>query len=191
MKLVHSGLPETKQRPRREFLYFATGAMTAVGGAAALWPLVDSLNPDADAIAKLPVEYDLSAVRPGQRITVKWRNLDIFIARRTPEEIARARAADHTKLKAPEPDSARVERPEWLIVYGYCTHLYCPLSGQAKGDFHGNFGGWFCNCHASHFDTSGRARSGPARVNLRIPPYRFVDASMIEIGGRDWKDRAS
>lgn len=176
--------PSTGASPggRREFLYLATGAMAAAGGAAALWPLIDSLNPNADDIARLPVEYDLSSVLPGQRITVKWRNMDIFIARRTPEEIAKARAEDRTKLKDPEPDSARVQRAEWLIVYGYCTHLGCGLHGQAPGDHRGDFDGWFCACHASHYDTSGRVRNGPAPVNLIVPGYRFIGDETVEIG---------
>lgn len=165
--------------------------MAAMGSARVLWPLIDSLNPDADAMAKPPIEYNLSAVRPGQRITVKWRNMNIFIARRTSEEMARARADDHAKLKDPEPDSARVQHAEWLIVQGYCTYLGCELHGQSAVEHRGDFGGWFCPCHASHFDTSGRVRSGPAPGNLRIPPYRFVDETLIEIGGRHWKDTVS
>lgn len=181
MKLRTSEISATDLRPRRNFLYFATGAVAAAGGTAALWPLIGSLNPDADAIAKLPVEYDLSAVRPGQRITLKWRNMDIFIARRTREEIARARADDHAKLKDPEPDGARVQHAEWLIVQGYCTHLGCALHGQSVEEHRGDFGGWFCPCHASHFDVSGRVRKGPAPENLVIPRYRFIDAATLEI----------
>jgi len=180
MKPAHSA-SATRARRRRDFLCLATGAMAAAGGAVASWPLIDSLSPDADTIAKLPVEYDLRAVRPGQRVTVKWRNMDIFIARRTPEEIARARAGDHAKLKDPQSDSARVQRPDWLIVQGYRTHLGCELHGQTVEDHRGDFGGWICLCCASHFDTAGRVRKGPASKNLIIPRYRFVDAETVEI----------
>lgn len=155
--------------------------MAATGSVAVLWPLIDSLNPNADAIAKLPFDYDLTAVRPGQRITVKWRNMDIFVARRTSEEIARARAGDDANLKDPEPDGARVQRAEWLIVQGYCTHLGCALHGQSVSEHRGDFGGWFCPCHASHFDTSGRVRNGRAPKNLVIPRYRFIDTGTLEI----------
>ena len=167
---------------RRDFLYLATAAMGAVGTAIAVWPLIDSMNPSADVLALATVEVDLEPVQVGQRITVVWRGSPLFIDHRTPEQIAQARADDEADLKDPEADSARVQREEWLIVIGVCTHLGCIPKGQQIGDPLGEFGGWFCPCHGSHYDTSGRIRKGPAPKNLIVPRYAFPGDLLVRIG---------
>lgn len=168
--------------PRREFLYLAAGATAAVGAAAATWPLIDSWNPSAEVTALASVEVDLGPIRPGQRITVKWRGQPVFIDHRTPKRIAQARADDAADLKDPQPDSARVLRAEWLIVVGVCTHLGCVPLGQGLRQKRGAFGGWFCSCHGSEYDTSGRIRKGPAPENLAVPQYQFLDDRTVRIG---------
>lgn len=167
---------------RRDFLYLATLAGGAGLGLAFVWPLVDSMNPAADVLALSSVEVDLSSIEVGQAITVKWRGKPVFIRRRTPEEIAQARAVDIADLPDPQADADRVQRPEWLIMVGVCTHLGCIPLGQKTGDPKGEFGGWFCPCHGSHYDTSGRIRKGPAPENLHVPHYTFLDDNLVRIG---------
>ena len=167
---------------RRDFLYLATGTAAAFGTAAALWPLIDSMNPAADVLALSSIEVDIEPIQVGQRITVKWRGQPVFIDRRTPEQVARAKAEDAADLKDPEPDAARVQRDEWLIVVGVCTHLGCIPLGQRPGDPLGDWDGWFCPCHGSHYDTSGRIRKGPAPKNLVVPDYEFATDTVVTIG---------
>ena len=167
---------------RRDFLYVATAAMGAVVTGAAIWPLIDALNPSADVAALATVDVNLSDITPGSRITVKWRGKPVFIDRRTFEAIARARAQDADDMKDPETDASRVLRDEWLIVVGVCTHLGCVPLGQGVGDATGRWGGWFCPCHGSHYDVSGRIRQGPAPRNLDVPPYQFLNDAVIRIG---------
>jgi ubiquinol-cytochrome c reductase iron-sulfur subunit len=170
------------EETRRDFLYLATGAVAAYGTAAALWPLIDSMNPSADILAVSSAEVDLVPIELGQRVTLTWRAQPVFIDHRTPEQIAAAQADDSADLKDPEPDSARVQRPEWLIVIGVCTHLGCIPIGQRPSERKGDWGGWLCPCHGSHYDTSGRVRKGPAPRNLVVPPYVFLDESRIRVG---------
>jgi len=177
----HSG-DDTADAPRREFLYFAAGATAAVGAAVATWPLIDSWNPGADVAALASVEVDLGPVRTGQRITVKWRGQPVFIDHRTSDQITHARADDAMEMKDPQPDAVRVQRPEWLIVVGVCTHLGCIPLGQGARDKRGAYGGWFCSCHGSQYDASGRIRKGPAPKNLAVPPYRFISDRIVRIG---------
>jgi ubiquinol-cytochrome c reductase iron-sulfur subunit len=167
---------------RRDYLYIATAAVGGVGAALALWPFIASWNPGADVLALASIDVDLTPIAPGQRITVQWRGQPVFIDHRTPERIARARADDTADLPDPEADAARVQRPEWLVAVGICTHLGCVPLGQRLGDPLGEFGGWYCPCHGSHYDTSGRIRKGPAPLNLVVPPYEFLDDTMIRIG---------
>jgi len=179
-RLLEPTLPTIK---RRDFLYVATGAMVAVGTGIALWPFIDSMNPSADIIALSTIEIDLSPVQAGQRITVNWGGRPIFVVRRTDAEIARARADDQNPdLIDPAADADRVQRPEWLVVVGICTHLGCVPLGQRPGDPVGKYGGWFCPCHGSVYDMSGRVRRGPAPRNLDVPPYVFLDDFRIRIG---------
>ncbi|MGQ0662510.1 MAG: ubiquinol-cytochrome c reductase iron-sulfur subunit [Pseudomonadota bacterium] len=167
---------------RRDFLYLATGAFGAVGTAAALWPFIHSMNPSADVLALSSTEVDLAPISEGQSITVTWRGGPVFIRRRGAAEIAKAREVHVDDLPDPQPDAARVQKPEWLIVVGICTHLGCVPLGQRVTDPRGEWGGWFCPCHGSHYDTSGRIRKGPAPRNLRVPTYVFFDDNKIRIG---------
>jgi ubiquinol-cytochrome c reductase iron-sulfur subunit len=182
-ELTHTS-PEYEQEreTRRDFLYLTAGATAAVGAATTVWPLIDSMNPAADIRALAISEIDLAPIRLGQRITVKWRGQPVFIDHRTPERIAQAKADDMAELKDPEPDSARVQRDEWLIVVGVCTHLGCIPLGQKTSDPKGQSGGWFCPCHGSHYDTSGRIRKGPAPKNLLVPSYEFMDVTLVRVG---------
>ena len=164
---------------RRDFMTLAATGMTAVGAACAAWPLIDSLNPSADVLAMSAIEVDISKVEPGQTMTVKWRGKPVFITNRTEAEIQEVVNTPLKDLVDPEPDSARVKdgHAKWLVTIGICTHLGCvPLSN--KGDFQG----WFCPCHGSHYDKSGRVRKGPAPLNLAVPPYEFLSDTKIKIG---------
>jgi ubiquinol-cytochrome c reductase iron-sulfur subunit len=172
-------LAATAQSSRRDFLYIATAAVGAVGAAATLWPLIHQMNPDASVLALASTEVDLSPIAEGQIITVKWRGKPVFIAHRTKKEIEEARATPLGSLPDPQPDEARVKkgRDQWLVQVGVCTHLGCvPLGHQ------GDYRGWFCPCHGSHYDTSGRIRRGPAPRNLEVPPYEFISDTSIRIG---------
>ncbi len=162
---------------RRDFLYIATGAVAAVGAGALAWPFIHQLNPDASVKALASIEVDISAISEGAAVTVTWRGKPVFIRHRTAKEIAAAEEVNFAELRDPETDKDRVQKPEWLIMVGVCTHLGCVPLGQ-KGDF----GGWFCPCHGSHYDTSGRVRKGPAPKNLAIPEYVFLDDNRIKIG---------
>ena len=166
-----------KKIERRDFLFTASYAVGAVGVGAVVWPLVDQMNPDASVKALASTEVDVSSVELGKAITVLWRGKPVFIKRITQGEIEEARAVKLEDLKHPETDEERAKNPEWLVMLGVCTHLGCvPLND--KGDYNG----WFCPCHGSHYDTSGRIRKGPAPTNMEIPKYEFVNANTIKIG---------
>jgi ubiquinol-cytochrome c reductase iron-sulfur subunit len=169
---------------RRDFLYVATAATGAVGAVAAAWPLINNMNPAADTLALASIEVPLKAIEVGQSVTVKWRGKPVFIRRRTPQEIAKAQADDKASLPDPEPDAKRVQKghEEWLILVGVCTHLGCVPGGQQVGSDRGEFGGWFCPCHGSAYDTSGRIRRGPAPKNLVVPEYSFLPNDIVKIG---------
>lgn len=167
---------------RREFLYLAAAGMGAVGAGIAAWPFIDSMNPAADTLALSTTEVDLAPVATGQAITVKWRGKPVFIRHRTAEDIKAANDVDVATLRDPQTDTQRVQKPEWLIMIGVCTHLGCIPLGQKATDPHGEFGGWFCPCHGSQYDTSGRIRKGPAPLNLIVPPYKFTGDTKILIG---------
>ncbi|MDA5095788.1 ubiquinol-cytochrome c reductase iron-sulfur subunit [Aliiroseovarius sp. KMU-50] len=167
---------------RRDFLFYATGAVAVVTTGAAIWPLINSFNPSADVAALSVVNIDLDGVAPGSRITVKWQGKPVFIDHRLEERIELARADDNLEMPDPELDADRVQRPEWLVVVGVCTHLGCIPLGQGSNDITGEWQGWYCPCHGSHYDTSGRIRKGPAPRNLDVPPYQFVSDTLIKIG---------
>ena len=167
---------------RRDFLTLATGALGAVGAVAFIWPLINSMNPAADVLALSSTEADLGPVQEGQAITVVWRGKPIFIRHRTAKDIQEARAVNVAELRDPETDEKRVKKPEWLVMIGICTHLGCIPLGQKPTDPKGEFDGWFCPCHGSQYDTSGRIRKGPAPQNLAIPPYAFTADTSIRIG---------
>ena len=170
-------MEEDKKTNRRDFIFTASYALGAVGVGAAVWPLIDQMNPDASVKALASTEVDVSGVERGQSITVLWRGKPVFIRRRTEEEIAKAKDVKLEDLPHPETDEDRAKNPEWLVMLGVCTHLGCVPLGDK-----GEYGGWFCPCHGSHYDTSGRIRKGPAPWNMEVPKYEFVDANTIKIG---------
>jgi ubiquinol-cytochrome c reductase iron-sulfur subunit len=165
---------------RRDFLFVATGAVAAVGAAATVWPLVSQMNPDAATIAAgAPIEVDLTPIAEGQDIKVFWRGKPIYISHRTKKQIEAAQSVSLSSLPDPQPDSARVKagHDQWLVVIGICTHLGCiPIAHE------GAYDGFFCPCHGSVYDTSGRIRQGPAPANLAVPPYTFASDTKIQIG---------
>lgn len=181
---------------RRDFIHIAATAFAAVGGAVALWPLVDQMNPDATSLSLATIEVDLAPIEEGQAITVMWQGKPVFVRYRTAEEIEQARSVEVNELKDPVARllGSTEERPAtndvltkeghepWLVAIGICTHLGCIPKGQKTGDEKGEYGGWFCPCHGSHYDTAGRVRKGPAPANLAIPPYEFVSDTTIRIG---------
>lgn len=164
---------------RRDFMVLTASAIAGIGTAIAMWPFVDSMNPSADVLALASIEVDISSITPGQSIKVMWRGKPVFIRRRTEEEIDAANNVNLAELVDPEPDAARVKKghEEWLITVGVCTHLGCvPLVNQ------GEYNGWFCPCHGSVYDTSGRIRKGPAPKNLLVPDYAFLSDTVVRIG---------
>ncbi|MFP1642949.1 ubiquinol-cytochrome c reductase iron-sulfur subunit [Pontitalea aquivivens] len=177
---------------RRDFLYYATAGTGAVVTGAAVWPLVNQMNPSADVQALASIFVDISGVEPGTQLTVKWRGKPVFIRRRTQEEIDKARAEDNAPdiidplaqnankpgASAADENRSLDDAGEWLVMIGVCTHLGCVPIGNGAGEF----GGWFCPCHGSHYDTSGRIRKGPAPRNLDIPVAQFTDDSTILLG---------
>ena len=170
-------MEEDKKTNRRDFIFTASYALGAVGVGAVVWPLIDQMNPDASVKALASTEVDISGVEKGQSITVLWRGKPVFIRRRTEEEIAKAKDVKLEDLPHPETDEERAKNPEWLVMLGVCTHLGCVPLGDK-----GEYGGWFCPCHGSHYDTSGRIRKGPAPTNMEVPKYEFVNANTIKIG---------
>ncbi len=177
---------------RRDFLFIATGMAGAVGAAAAVWPFIDQMRPDASTLAVSSIEVDVSSVEPGMSLTAKWRGKPVFIRNRTEKEVEEAKAVKLEELKdrdarnaniaagSPANDldrSAGKDKENWIVMVGVCTHLGCIPLGQA-----GDFGGWFCPCHGSHYDTAGRIRKGPAPENLPVPPFAFISDTTIKIG---------
>ncbi len=167
---------------RRDFLNLTAGALGAVGVACVAAPLVNSLSPAKDTMALATIEVDISSLEPGQSITKTWQGKPVFIRRRTKEEIAEAKAVDISTLADKESDEDRVQREEWLVLVGICTHLGCVPTGQKVTEARGEYDGYFCPCHGSHYDTSGRIRKGPAPTNMPVPPYEFVNDTTIKIG---------
>ena len=182
---------ETQEPTRRDFLYIATGAFAAVGAAAVAWPLIDQMNPDASVLALASTEVDLSQLAEGQSITITWRGNPVFVRHRTAKEIEEAKAVPLSDLVDPLARNANLEanapatdfnrtldgKEKYLIQIGVCTHLGCVPIGEA-----GDFDGWFCPCHGSHYDTAGRIRRGPAPENLHIPPYTYTSDTNVTIG---------
>jgi ubiquinol-cytochrome c reductase iron-sulfur subunit len=175
---------------RRDFLYYATAGTAAVGVGAAVWPLVNQMNPSADVLAMSSIRVDVSAIEPGSQLTVKWLGKPVFIRRRTDTEIEEGRAVDLADLPDPTAQNLNLngataidanrtldEAGEWLVMIGVCTHLGCVPLGDA-----GDFDGWFCPCHGSHYDTAGRIRKGPAPLNLLVPQAEFLDEATLKLG---------
>jgi ubiquinol-cytochrome c reductase iron-sulfur subunit len=183
---------EATEHNRRDFLYIATGVAGAVGAGAAVWPFIDQMRPDASTLALATIDVDISSIESGMSVTAKWRGKPVFIRNRTDEEVEAAKAVALADLKdpvarndniaadAPADDlsrSAGEGKENWIVMIGSCTHLGCVPLGQA-----GDFGGWFCPCHGSHYDTAGRIRVGPAPTNLPVPTFQFISDSVIRIG---------
>jgi len=173
---------EKNTNSRRDFLYLSSISIGGVGIAAFMWPFLKSMNPAEDTLALGSTEVDLSTISVGQSKTVKWRGRPVFIRRRTQEEIVEANNVDIALLRDPMSDKDRVQKEEWLVLEGVCTHLGCVPLGQKMTDTKGEYNGWFCPCHGSHYDTSGRIRKGPAPDNLAVPPYQFISDTIIKIG---------
>ena len=170
-------MTEKKEVKRRDFLSITAGTLGAVGAGAVAWPLIHQMNPDASVRALASTEVDLSKINEGQSITILWRGKPVFIRHRTSKEISEAQSVPLGELKDPELDEGRVQKPEWLIMVGVCTHLGCVPIGEK-----GEYGGWFCPCHGSHYDTAGRVRKGPAPKNLEVPKYVFLNETTVKIG---------
>ena len=181
---------------RRDFITTAALGWAGVGAAISLWPFIQQMNPDASTQALSSTEVDLAPIKEGQAITVLWRGKPVFIRNRTKDEIAKAKETplasltDKTAENAALPERATADdvnrvkkgKENWLVLVGICTHLGCIPKGQSLADQRGDFGGYFCPCHGSHYDTSGRIRKGPAPRNLEVPPYEFVSDTKIKIG---------
>lgn len=183
---------ESTEHNRRDFLYIATGMTAVVGAGAAVWPFIDQMRPDASTLALATVDVDVSAIEPGMSVTAKWRGKPVFIRNRTEAEVEAAQAVEISELKDPIARNANIQgevpatdlarsagegMENWIVMIGSCTHLGCVPLGQA-----GDFGGWFCPCHGSHYDTAGRIRHGPAPENLPIPTFEFISDTVIRIG---------
>lgn len=169
---------------RRDFLYLTAASLGAVGAGSFVWPLISSMSPAADTLALASIEVDLAPIEVGQAITVTWRGKPVFIRRRTAKEIEESKAVDPLELIDAQADADRVKagKEEWLILVGICTHLGCVPLGQKAADIRGDYNGWFCPCHGSHYDTAGRIRKGPAPKNLEVPAYEFLSDTRIKIG---------
>lgn len=167
---------------RRDFLNIAAVSFGAVGVGAVLLPLVNQMNPSADVLAIASVEVDLSSIAPGQAIKVLWRKQPVFIRHLTPQEIQTANSVPLGALRDPETLAQRTIRENWLITIGICTHLGCVPLGVGEGENRGEFGGYFCPCHGSHYDTAARIRKGPAPLNLVVPVYEFLSDTLVRIG---------
>ncbi|MEM8811855.1 MAG: ubiquinol-cytochrome c reductase iron-sulfur subunit [Pseudomonadota bacterium] len=178
---------------RRDFLVLATGAMGAVGVAGAVWPFIAQMNPDRSALALATVDVDVSSLEPGQSLKVKWRGKSVFVRYRTEEEVEEARAVSLDDLPDQDARNANIGgaeatdqnrsvpgREAWLVMIGVCTHFGCVPIGDDGNN--GEYGGWFCPCHGSHYDTAGRIRKGPAPENLHIPPFEFIADDVLRIG---------
>ena len=166
-----------KKKARRHFIHQASGAMGVIAVGTAAWPLVDQMNPSKDVEALAKIEIDLSSLMEGQSKTVLWRGKPLFIKHRSEQEIKEAQDVSIEILPDPQTDEDRTQNPKFLVLVGVCTHLGC-VPAADKGDFKG----WFCPCHGSHYDTSGRIRKGPAPTNLAIPPYKFLNEKTILVG---------
>jgi ubiquinol-cytochrome c reductase iron-sulfur subunit len=168
--------------PRRDFLNLVTASFAAVGVGAIAWPFINSMQPARDVLALASTEVDVAPIAEGQAVTVMWRGKPVFVRNRSAREVQEARAVPLSQLPDPATDQSRVEKDPWLIVIGICTHLGCVPLGQKPTDPRGDYGGWFCPCHGSHYDTSGRIRKGPAPRNLDVPQYAFTSDTKLKIG---------
>ena len=169
---------------RRDFINIAAVSVAGVGSVALLYPLVNQMNPSADVLALAQIDVDIAAIQPGQAIKTMWRKQPIFIRNLTPAEIQAANAVEIGSLRDPQTLGERTKegKANWLITLGVCTHLGCVPLGAAEGENRGEYGGYFCPCHGSHYDTAGRIRKGPAPTNLEVPEYSFTTPTTVRIG---------
>jgi ubiquinol-cytochrome c reductase iron-sulfur subunit len=179
--LDHGHAPDPS---KRDFLKMVAVASAAIGVGALAWPLIDSMNPSGDVLALSSVEFDLAPVPVGSGVTIVWRGKPIFVRHRTPEEIKGAEDVKEAALIDPATDESRTKagHAQWIVLIGICTHLGCVPLGNKPTDPRGEWGGWFCPCHGSQYDVSGRVRHGPAPANLPVPPYAFMTDTRIKIG---------
>lgn len=180
----HSEAPGADGVRRRDFINIAAVSFAGVGGATLLYPLVNQMNPSADVLALAQIDVDIAAIEPGQAIKTIWRKQPIFIRNLTPAEIDAAKKVDVGSLRDPQTLDERTKpgKENWLITLGVCTHLGCVPLGAAAGEVRGDFGGYFCPCHGSHYDTAARIRKGPAPKNLVVPEYAFTSDTVVQIG---------
>jgi ubiquinol-cytochrome c reductase iron-sulfur subunit len=181
---AHAGegpLPDVR---RRDFINIAAVSFVGIGGVAVLYPLISQMAPSADVLAESSTEIDISAIQPGQAIKAVFRKQPVFIRNLTPAEMAAARKVDVGSLRDPESlaDRTKPGKENWLITMGVCTHLGCVPLGAGEGEVKGEFGGYFCPCHGSHYDTAARIRKGPAPLNLVVPEYAFTSDTVVKIG---------
>lgn len=181
---AHAETPESVDGEKRDFIFLATGAVAAAGGLSVAWPLVAQMGKAADTLAAGSIEINLENVVEGQQLKTLWRGKPVFVRHRTAAEIAEAESVELSALPDPEADSARlIARPDgsvdpkFLVMIGVCTHFGCVPVGEA-----GDYDGWYCPCHGSHYDTSGRIRKGPAPTNMAIPPYTYISDNVIKVG---------
>jgi ubiquinol-cytochrome c reductase iron-sulfur subunit len=169
---------------RRDFINIAAVSFAGVGGLAVLYPLINQMNPSADVLALASTEVDISRIQPGQAIKTMWRKQPVFIRNLTPAEIQQANAVPLGELRDPQTLAERTRdgKTNWLITMGVCTHLGCVPLGVAEGENKGEYGGYFCPCHGSHYDTAARIRKGPAPTNLEVPEYTFASDTVVQIG---------
>jgi ubiquinol-cytochrome c reductase iron-sulfur subunit len=169
---------------RRDYLQIAAVAFAGVGGAVTVLPLINSMNPSSDVLAQSTTELDVSAIEPGQAIKASFRKQPLFVRNLTPAEIAAADAVPVSSLRDPQSLSDRTKegKQNWLITLGVCTHLGCVPLGAGEGENRGPFGGYFCPCHGSAYDTAGRIRQGPAPTNLAVPEYEFTSDTVVVVG---------
>jgi len=181
---VETQVADAPEANRRDFIHIATGAMFAVGGAMVAWPFIDQMNPSADVRALATIEVDLSALEPGMGMKAMYRGKPLFVRRRTEEELAELQNVSLSDLRDPQEDAARVVegKEDYLVILGVCTHLGCVPLGTAAGEKRGDYNGWYCPCHGSHYDVSGRIRKGPAPKNLEVPYYEYISDTTIKVG---------
>jgi ubiquinol-cytochrome c reductase iron-sulfur subunit len=179
---THHGAGPADGQTRREFLYLAAGAIGAVGSAGVAWQLINSMNPAGDTLALSTIDVNLAPIAEGMGVVHKWQGKPVFIRHRTADEIKAAVDVKQSDLIDPATDESRVKKSPWLVLIGICTHLGCIPLGNKPSDLRGDWGGYFCPCHGSQYDTSGRVRHGPAPKNLDVPPYAFTSDTVVRIG---------
>ncbi len=182
--LAHDNAPQTDGVRRRDFVNVAAVSAAGVGGLAVLYPLISQMSPSRDVLAESSTEIDVAAIQPGQAIKAVFRKQPLFVRRLTPAEIAAADAVPAASLRDPQSleERTKPDHKDMLITMGVCTHLGCVPLGAAEGEIKGEYGGYFCPCHGSHYDTAGRIRKGPAPTNLEVPDYEFTSATKVVVG---------